>query len=464
MEITFILAGILVGFVVAYLLSRALSAKSIQIEKQKTVELEKELIALKAQTTAELSNLETKVEEKEGVIQKYIEENQTKDKTIGAQNVKIAEREAEIKALNEKLTDLKEEIEKIGEKYAAEFKNLANEILEDKSKRFTQTNRENIEALLKPLDQNIKEFEKSVRESYQTEANERFSLGKEVKRLAELNQQMSVEAQNLTRALKGEAKTQGDWGEMILENILEMSGLRKDEEYFIQKELRDEAGNPLRSQDSDKKMRPDAIIKYPDERSIIIDSKVSLNAYIRYVEAEDAEEQKRELDAHVAAVKAHILDLSRKGYDDYDKSLDFVMMFIPNEPAYIAAMQGDKGLWAFAYEKRILLMNPTNLIASLRLVVDLWKREYQNRNALLIAERGAFLYDKFVGFVENFEQIGSRLHQADETYQKAYGQLVSGRGNLIGQAEEMRKLGLKTKKELSKYINETEEEVPSIEE
>lgn len=464
MEIVFILIGLLVGFIIAYLLFKLLSAKSIQAEKQKIVELEKELIVIKTQTATELSNLQAKVDEKQVQIVNFQDEISAKDKIVGAQNVKLAEKDAEIKALNEKLIDLKEEIEKIGEKYAAEFKNIANEILEDKSRRFTQSNKENIEAILKPLGDNIKDFEKSVRESYQTEANERFSLGKEVKRLAELNQQMSVEAQNLTRALKGEAKTQGDWGEMILENILEMSGLRKDEEYFIQKELRDEAGNPLRSQDSDKKMRPDAIIKYPDERSIIIDSKVSLNAYLRYVEATDADEQKRELDAHVAAVKAHILDLSKKGYDDYDKSLDFVMMFIPNEPAYIAAMQGDKDLWSFAYEKRILLMNPTNLIASLRLIVDLWKREYQNRNALLIAERGAFLYDKFVGFVESFELIGSRLQQADETYQKAYGQLASGRGNLIGQAEEMKKLGLKTKKDLSKYINETEKEMPTIEE
>ncbi len=464
MEILYIIVGFLIGFVIAYLLFRMKSVKSTQIENQKIVNLEKELVALKAQTSTELSNLIIKVEEKEGVLQKYMEENQAKDTIVSAQNVKIAQKEAEIKALTEKLADLKEEIEKIGEKYTAEFKNLANEILEDKSRRFTQSNKENIEAILKPLGENLKDFEKSVRETYQTEANERFSLGKEVKRLAELNQQMSVEAQNLTRALKGEAKTQGDWGEMILENILEMSGLRKDEEYFIQKELRDEAGNPLRSQESDKKMRPDVIIKYPDERSIIIDSKVSLNAYLRYIEAEDLEEQKRELDAHVAAVKAHILDLSRKGYDDYDKSLDFVMMFIPNEPAYIAALQGDKDLWTFAYEKRILLMNPTNLIASLRLVVDLWKREYQNRNALLIADRGALLYDKFVGFVENFELIGNRLQQANETYQKAYGQLTSGRGNLIGQAEEMKKLGLKTKKELSKYINEAEDDVPIIEE
>jgi DNA recombination protein RmuC len=196
-------------------------------------------------------------------------------------------------------------------------------------------------------------------------------------------------------------------------------------------------------------MRPDAVIKYPDDRSVIIDSKVSLNAFTRYLEAKDTDLQKNELAAHVAAVKARILELSTRGYDDYDKSLDFVMMFIPSEPAYIAAQQGDPGLWNFAYDKRILLINPTNLIISLKLIVDLWKREYQNRNAQDIAERGAKLYDKFVGFVKNLEEVGKHIGKAKDAYDDSYRQLSTGNDNLVIQADKLKKLGLKTKKELS---------------
>ena len=270
--------------------------------------------------------------------------------------------------------------------------------------------------------------------------------------MAQLNKVISEEAQNLTKALKGEAKTQGRWGEMILESILEKSGLVKDREYFMEHELLDENGNPLKSDSEGKKMRPDAVIKYPDNRSVIIDSKVSLNAFTRLIASTDAEEQKRELAAHVTAVKSHIVALSAKGYDDYDKALDFVMMFVPSEPAYIAALQGDPELWHFAYDKRILLLSPTNLITSLKLIVDLWKREYQNQNALEIAERGAKLYDKFVGFVANLEEVGTHLERAQGKYTEAYKQLSTGNDNLVLQATKLKGLGLKTKKELPKEI------------
>jgi DNA recombination protein RmuC len=252
----------------------------------------------------------------------------------------------------------------------------------------------------------------------------------------------------LTKALKGEAKTQGNWGEMILESILEKSGLVKYREYFMEHQLLDEHGKPMKSDAEDKKMRPDAVIKYPDNRSVIIDAKVSLNAFTRLVAATDAEEQQQERDAHVDAVKAHIISLSKKGYDDYDKALDFVMMFVPSEPAYIAALQGDPDLWNFAYDKRILLLSPTNLITSLKLIADLWKREYQNQNALDIARRGALLYDKFVGFVENLNKVGVKIGEANEAFNNAKGQLSTGQGNLVQQATELKNLGLKSKKEL----------------
>jgi len=457
MEIILIIIGIAAGAIIGYLFARSVSSNAMQAERIKYAEMDREFAAFKARMENEVENVQRQMAEKQQEIQAIVEKMAAKDQLLSEQNIKIAEKEAEIKTLKEKLATLKEEIDKIGEKYAAEFKNLANEILEDKSQRFTQKNKENLEAILKPLDENIREFKKTISEAYQTEAKERFSLGNEVKKLAELNQLMSEEARNLTKALKGEAKRQGDWGEMILETILEKSGLRKDEEYFMQEELKDESGKPLRSDSENRKMRPDAIVKYPDNRSVIIDSKVSLNAFTRYVEATDADVQQKELEAHVAAVKNHVIALSAKGYDDYDKALDFVMMFIPSEPAYIAAMQGDSNLWSFAYEKRILLMNPTNLITSLKLIVDLWKREYQNRNAQAIADRGALLYDKFAGFIENLKDVGDKLEKASKSYESAFSQLATGPGNLIRQAEELKKLGVKSKKTLMK--NGTGEEL-----
>lgn len=458
MEIILIIIGIIAGIVIGYLFSKSISSNAQQKEKIRYTDLDREYAMFKVRTESELESAEKVLTGKLNELAVLLEKVDAKDKMLGEQNVQLAQREAEIKSLNEKLNTLKAEIDKIGEKYAAEFKNLANEILEDKSKKFTEKNKENLEAILKPLDDNIREFKKTVTDAYQKESNERFSLGNEVKKLAELNLLMSEEAKNLTKALKGETKTQGDWGEMILETILEKSGLRKDEEYFMQYELKDEEGKALRSDSENKKMRPDAVIKYPDNRTVIIDSKVSLNAFTRYVEATDAVEQQKELSAHVAAVKNHIVMLSSKGYDDYDQALDFVMMFIPSEPAYIAAMQGDSNLWSFAYDKRILLMNPTNLITSLKLIVDLWKREYQNRNSLAIAERGALLYDKFVSFVESLKTVGGKLEDATKFYEKAYGQLATGPGNLMRQAEELKKLGVKSKKALAKKMISDEEE------
>ena len=340
------------------------------------------------------------------------------------------------------------EMEEIEKKFNTEFENIANRILEAKSAKFTELNKTQLNALLEPLGKNIDAFKKQVDEVYKSESKERFSLGERVKELAQLNQQISEEARNLTRALKGEAKTQGRWGEMILESILEKSGLVKDREYFMEHELRDDQGNALRSESEGKKMRPDAVIKYPDKRSVIIDAKVSLNAFTRYIASTDAREQQSELQAHVSAVKAHITALSSKGYDDYDKALDFVMLFIPSEPAYAAALQADPDIWNFAYEKRILLLSPTNLITSLKLIADLWKREYQNRHALEIAERGGKLYDKFVGFVTNLESIGDNLKKAQQKYEEAHKQLSTGNDNLVLQATKLKNLGLKTKKTL----------------
>ncbi|HWB27621.1 MAG TPA: DNA recombination protein RmuC [Chitinophagaceae bacterium] len=496
--IVYIAIGIIIGTVVGWLLAKAKTASAIQTEKDaaqlKYSELEKELVGYKATTTSQLNtatdNLTAKSKEigdlkltieanakeiavlnsqvsiasadlraanntildKNATIEGITEELKAAKKELSETNHALATAKATNEALKEKLQTQKDEIEALGKKFNTEFENIANKILETKTEKFTELNKTNLKTILEPLGENIKEFKTKVEEVYDKESKERFSLGEKVKELAQLNKAISEEAHNLTKALKGEAKTQGRWGEMILESILEKSGLVKDREYFMEHELLDSNGNPLKSDSEGKKMRPDAVIKYPDNRSVIIDSKVSLNAFTRLIASADAEEQKRELAAHVSAVKSHIVALNAKGYDDYDKALDFVMMFVPSEPAYIAALQGDPDLWNFAYDKRILLLSPTNLITSLKLIVDLWKREYQNQNALEIAERGAKLYDKFVGFVANLEDVGEHLDKAQGKYSEAYKQLSTGNDNLVLQATKLKALGLKTKKELPKEI------------
>jgi DNA recombination protein RmuC len=357
--------------------------------------------------------------------------------------------QAEYKIMREQVKTQEQVMEKLNQKFSLEFENVANKILDSKTEKFTQLNKANMDDILRPLGQTIHEFKEQVNKVYGEESKERFSLGEKVKELAQLNQQLSADAKNLTRALKSEAKTQGRWGEVILENILEKSGLRKGEEYFMEYQLYDADGKPLRSEAKGTKMRPDAIVKYPDDRHVVIDAKVSLNAFVRYIESVDPDQQKIELGAHVQAVKNHIVDLNVKAYDDYHKTLDFVMLFIPSEAAYIAALQGDPDLWNFAYERRILLINPTNLIVSLKLIVDLWKREYQNLNARAIADRGAKLYDKFVGFIGNLQGVGSALDSARNNYEDAFRQLSTGRDNLIAQATKLKNLGVKTKNELS---------------
>jgi len=363
------------------------------------------------------------------------------DAIRGGLEDKLLSKEQELEAKRKEMSELNQQLK-------TEFELLATQILEGKSQKLSEVNAEHLKKVLDPLGQNLKEFKDQVRQAYEIEARERFSLGKELKELANINRSLGDEAKNLTKALKGEAKTQGLWGEMILESILEKSGLRKGEEYFMEYQLFDAQGKALRSELEGKKMRPDALVKYPDQRHVIIDSKVSLNAYVRACETEDALIQTQEIQAHVLAIKNHVQDLSKKAYDDYDKTLDFVMMFIPNESAYIAAVQQDPNLWNYAYERRILLISPSNLVAALKMLVDLWKREHQNQNAQAIAERGAKLYDKFVGFIENLRSVGDALNKAQSKYEESFKQLSTGNDNLMTQADKLRRLGLKTKKQL----------------
>ena len=301
-------------------------------DKQKDVEHWYNSFAI---TNADLKSAKLTITDKQNEIVRQKDELNTVRHESELNNRKLATAEAENNALQHKLQTQKQEMEGLNKKFTTEFENIANKIMETKSQKFTDLNKENLKGILEPLGKNIDAFKKQVDEVYKTESNERYSLSKEVKRLSDLNQLLGEEAKNLTKALKGESKTQGRWGEVILENILDKSGLRKGEEYFMEYQLFDADGNALRSEAKGKKMRPDALVMYPDNRHIIIDAKVSLNAFVRFIETDDPEQQKTELEAHVAALKAHINELSKKAYDDYDKTLDFVIMFIPNEPAYI---------------------------------------------------------------------------------------------------------------------------------
>jgi len=401
-----------------------------------------------AKISAEYSSVVTQFQEYKNInikLNAQIDTLLTEKQDVFAKNAELI---AKNEGLQQSLTTQKEEITKIQDASKLQFENLANKILEEKSEKFTTLNQNNLKTILEPFQEKIADLKNRVNEAYEKENKERFSLAEKVKELAELNQQISEDAKKLTRALKGESKTQGNWGEMILESILEKSGLVKGREYFLEHELRDEDNKALFSEFSGKKMRPDAVIKYPDERNVIIDSKVSLTAFTELVDETDQDIYMIKLNQHLSSIKNHINQLSQKAYDDYGKSLDFVMMFIPSEPAYIAAMQADPNLWNYSYDKRILLLNPSNLITSLKLIADLWKREYQNRNSMEIAERGAKLYDKFVGFVDNLEKVGRNLDQAKNVYNEAYKQLSTGNDNLVIQTQKLKSLGIKNKKDL----------------
>ncbi|WP_452603245.1 DNA recombination protein RmuC [Pontimicrobium sp. MEBiC06410] len=473
----YLIVGLIIGAVIAYLwLKQKFSAQNATLKAQtnhaqeEQTSLQNEVNSLNEENNSlknDISNFKTTIAEKKVALDglekdlnklqlqfnKLEEGFNAKTESYNALNSQLATANADNKSLNEKLVSQKEEMDAMGKKFNAEFKNIASEILKDNTKSFSEVNEAKINELLKPLNKDIAAFKTKVEEVYDKEAKERFSLGEKVKELAEKSDKISQDAINLTNALKGEVKTQGRWGEMILENILEISGLAKGQEYFMEHQLFGPDGKALRSEVEGKKMRPDALIKYPDERNVIIDSKVSLNAFTRYFEATTPEQQTEALEEHVKAIKNHIIGLSAKGYDDYDKALDFVMMFIPSEPAYIAAMQSDPNLWNYAYDKRILLMNPTNLITALKLIVDLWKREYQNQNAIEIAGRGEKLYKKFVGFVENMEKVGDNIDRAKSAYDDAYGQLSTGRDNLVTQATKLKELGnFQPKKDINQTL------------
>lgn len=447
METIFILLYLFLGGLIGSLLfyfwskSNSVSRKNFDELNLKYIKSESEL-SLKSKQIEELKNSLNEEKQFNHKLSEEIQFIRQEYSSISAEN----------KSLNHLLRAQKEESEKNQQLAKEEFKNLAQKILEEKSEKFTNLNESKLKEILEPFQEKIVELKNRVNEAYEKENKERFSLAEKVKELADLNQQISNDAKKLTRALKGESKTQGNWGEMILESILEKSGLVKGREYFLEYQLTDEDNKALYSQFSGKKMRPDAVVKYPDDRDVIIDSKVSLTAFSELIDENDPDVYQIKINQHLQSIKNHIQQLSQKAYDDYGKSLDFVIMFIPSEPAYIAAMQADPHLWTFAYERRILLLNPTNLITSLKLIADLWKRDYQNKNTLEIAERGAKLYDKFVGFIENLDKIGKNIDKTKVDFDNAYKQLYTGKDNLISQTQKLKNLGIKSKKEITKNL------------
>jgi len=332
-------------------------------------------------------------------------------------------------------------LQQTGEEMTLRFKQLSQEILEDKSRRFTEQNQLNIEQILKPLREKIAGFELQVKQSYELETRDRVALKEQIAQLARLNQQVSAEANNLAGALRGQARTQGAWGELVLERILELSGLEKGREYETQFATRDEAG---------QRYRPDVVVHLPGERDIIIDAKASLSAYARFSEAVDEAARELALAAHVASLRSHIRELGAKGYESLEgiRSLDFVLMFVPNEAAYIDAVRAAPGLYEEALTQNIGLVCPSTLLPTLRTVNNLWKVERQGRNAQRIAEEAGRLYDKFVGFEQDLSKLGNALNAAGKAYADARGKLLEGPGNVVRKIEMLKKMGAKASKQL----------------
>ena len=359
--------------------------------------------------------------------------------------------EAELDSERKQVQNRIESLNEAKEALTNQFKNLANEILEDKSRKFTEQNAQQLDILLKPLQTKLTEFKEQVSNSYDQESRERFALKNEIERLANLNLKMSDEARSLTNALKGDSKIQGNWGELVLESILESSGLRKGEEYLVQ---------DSHTQADGGRLQPDVIVKLPEGRHLVIDSKVSITAYARHTEAGDDAIAKQELLAHIQSIRQHIQGLSAKNYSGIAdlSTVDFVLMFIPIEPAFLSALKAAPNLYQEALAKNIVLVCPSTLMATLRTVAHLWRQDQQNNNAMEIARQCANLYDKFVGFVEDLEQIGKRLDQAQSSYHDAFNKLKSGKGNLIKAAERVKDLGVKPNKVIASNLLNHEEE------
>ena len=454
MEIIFSIVGILIGGIIAWLILKVKAEADKGISKEEAAVLNEQINNLKNERSAAQERINILQENLKTATQDLTQE---RNKFLQL-NSSYSSLKSDFANLEEKLSTQKEEVEQLQQKFTTEFKNLANDILEDKSKRFTEQNKVNINELLNPLSEKIKSFEKKVEDVYLNDTKERAGLSEQIKMLHELNQQMSKDANNLTNALKGETKTQGNWGEYILERVLERSGLVKGQEYAVQESITDEEG---------KRLQPDVVIYLPENKCIIIDSKVSLMGYERYCSADDDAVRISALKEHISSIRKHIMNLSSKNYQNLYgiKSLDFVLLFMPIEPAFSLAVQNEIGLFNDAFERNIVIVSPSTLLATLRTIASIWRQENQNRNALEIARQSGALYDKFQNMVADLLEVGKKLHSVQDNYDDVMKKLSTGKGNLITSVEKIKKLGAKTTKSLPQGMadiaDESEEtEVP----
>ncbi len=422
----YIIIGVLAGGAIGYLLLKN-SVLANNITKD---ELEKRYI-LRELYTESSERLKKKEEELNEATNRIIELN-THLGSLGKEK----------ESLDEKLSTFKKEIEELHSRSQEQFKNLANEILEDKSKRFTEQNKQNINEIMNPLRDKIKDFQEKVDKVYSTESAERNTLKGEIKKLVELNQKISEDANNLASALKGDSKAQGNWGEIILEKVLERSGLEKDREYKVQYSMIDTEGN---------RQQPDVVVFLPGDQLIIVDAKVSLTAYEAFVNATNDEEKSQNLLKHIVSVKKHIEELGKKNYQSLQQlhTPDFVLLFMPIESSFSTAVQADNELFNYAWDRRIVIVSPSTLLATLHTIASLWKQEKQARNVFEIAEESGKLYDKFCGLIEDLINVGKKMEAARDSYQEAMKKVSSGPGNIVKRIENIKKLGAKAGKSLS---------------
>ncbi|MEZ5106496.1 MAG: DNA recombination protein RmuC [Draconibacterium sp.] len=437
MEIISLLIGLTIGFVIAFLVGKLLSKS----KENNALETRKEQEKILVQLEERVSYLQNEREHLTGELEQA--------KSINEQQLqRLAKAEVEFVNLREKLATQKQEMEELQKKFTTEFENVANKILEKNSEKFTAANQKNISEVLNPLKEKILLFEKKVEDTYQKGLKDQTDLKAELKKLYDLNNKISEEANNLTKALKGDVKKQGNWGEVVLERILERSGLNEGEQGY-QKQFSD-------STDDGRRIQPDIVINLPENKHVIVDSKVSLIAYERAVNASTEEDRAKFIKEHLFSLKTHIKGLSEKHYQNAQNlnSPDFVLLFIPIESSFSIAIQEDQDLFSFAWDLKVVLVSPSTLLATLRTIASIWQQENQTRNALEIARQGGALYDKFVGFIADMEKIGKNIVVTQNSYNDAMNKLQTGSGNLIKRAENIKKLGAKTSKELPRQMLE----------
>ena len=433
MEIIYLIIGLAVGFIIAYFFWK--SKKTVSIDEINKLNDQINTLKVDAGKLAERIKL---FEEDKTTLQIDLKNEREKSEKLNSENSSL---KSDCTNLQTKLSEQKSEVEKLQEKFTKEFENLANKIFEEKGNRFTEQNKEKLNEIINPLREQINKFEQKVEDTNKESIKGQASLKEQLQMLKEMNQQVTQEAKNLTTALKGQSKTQGNWGEFILESILEKSGLVKGREYVVQESITAESG---------KRFQPDVIINLPENKSIIIDSKVSLVGYEKFVSSEDENQKQLGLREHINSIRSHIKNLSGKNYQNLYQleSLDFVLMFMPIEPAFAYAVQNDPSIFSDAFEQNIVIVSPSTLLATLRTISSIWRQESQNKNAVEIARQSGEMLDKFAAFVDDLISVGKGLVGAKDNYDKAMNKLTEGRGNLISRSEKIKKLGAKASKSL----------------